>query len=162
MEKLTYDARDFLRSVREARIEKRRCEYRLAELRAQCERTTPNYNTAPGGGGSDAHKDALLIAASEQADALREKAAAYLRRIDAVENFISSLPDVKHRSVLRLRYADGLGWPDVNEGLRDYGLYYEERQMYRLHGAALSEARKRFPGYAAEHPEILPEGAEAM
>lgn len=161
MEQMTYDARDFLRSVREARIEKRRCEHRLAELRAQCERTTTAYSAVPGGGG-DTHKDALLIAAAEQTDALREKAAAYLRQIDAVENFISSLPDVKHRSILRLRYADGLGWPDVNAGLHEYGLYYEERQMYRLHGAALSEARRRFPAYAAEHPEILPEGAEAV
>ena len=88
MEQMTYDARDFLRSVREARIEKRRCEHRLAELRAQCERTTATYSAVPGGGG-DTHKDALLIAAAEQTDALREKAAAYLRQIDAVENFIS-------------------------------------------------------------------------
>ena len=161
MEQMTYDARDFLRSVREARIEKRRCEHRLAELRAQCERTTATYSAVPGGGG-DTHKDALLIAAAEQTDALREKAAAYLRRIDAVENFITTLPDVKHRSILRLRYADGLGWPDVNAGLHEYGLYYEERQMYRLHGAALAEARRRFPAYAAEHPDILPEGAEAV
>lgn len=162
MEQMSYDAVDFLRSVREARIEKRRCEYRLFELRAQCERTTAAYGTSPAGGGGSTHKDALLIAAAEQTDALRDKAAAYLRRIDAVENFISTLPDVTHRSILRLRYADGLGWPDVNAGLHDYGLYYEERQMFRLHGAALAEARRRFPAYAREHPDILPEGAEAV
>lgn len=160
-EKVTYGAKDFLRSVRTARIEKRRCEDRLAELRAQCEKTTPTYNASPCGGG-DSHKDALIIAAAEQEGKLRRKKAAYLRQIDAVEDFIAALPDAKHRSILRLRFVDGLGWPAVNEELHEYGLYYEERQMFRLYGIALSEARRRFPAYAAEHPEILPEGAEAV
>ena len=71
MEQMTYDARDFLRSVREARIEKRRCEHRLAELRAQCERTTAAYSAVPGGGG-DTHKDALLIAAKDSTGEIKK------------------------------------------------------------------------------------------
>ena len=144
-EKKEYGAEDFLRSVKEARIEKRRCEFRLEELRSQCERMTAAYGPSTGGGG-ELHKDALLI-----------------RRIAVVEDFIATLPDVRQRTILRLRYIDVLGWNSVREGLQEYGLYYEDRQMFRLHGAALAEARKRFPAYAEEHPGIIPnEEAKAV
>lgn len=36
--KKEYGAEAFLRSVKEMRVEKRRCELRLEELRSQCER----------------------------------------------------------------------------------------------------------------------------
>lgn len=161
-EKREYGAEDFLRSVKEARIEKRRCEFRLEELRSQCERMTAAYGPSAGGGG-ELHKDALLIAAAEQSDVLQSKAALYVRRIAAVEDFIATLPDVRQRTILRLRYLDLLGWNSVRDGLQEYGLYYEDRQMFRLHGAALAEARKRFPAYAEKHPSIIPnEEAKAV
>lgn len=156
-EKREYRVEDFLRSVKDARIEKRRCEFRLEELRSQCERMTAAYGPSAGGAG-ELHKDALLIAAAEQSDELRRKAALYVRRIAAVEEFIATLPDLKQRTILRLRYVDLLRWDGVKDGLREYGLYYEDRQMFRLHGSALTEARKRFPGYAEKHPEIIPSG----
>jgi len=157
----TYTADDFLRSVREARIETRRCEYRLEELRAQCERTTASYGgLAPGGAGDD-HKDALLVAAAEQTEELHRRTLCYVRRIRAVEDFIASLPDVRQRTVLRLRYVDGLRWDAVREGMAEYGLNYEDRQVYRLHGAALAEARTRFPAWAEEHPETTPKEEDA-
>ena len=160
--KREYGAEDFLRSVKEARIEKRRCEFRLEELRSQCERMTAAYGPSAGGGG-ELHKDALLIAAAEQTEILRGKVIAYIRRIAVVEDFIAGLPDVRQRTILRLRYVDVLGWNSVREGLQEYGLYYEDRQMFRLHGAALAEARKRFPAYAEEHPGIIPnEEAKAV
>lgn len=160
-EKRDHGAEAFLRSVKEARIEKRRCEHRLEELRSQCERMTAAYGPSTGGGG-EVHKDALLIAAAEQSEVLRRKAAAYVGRICAVEEFIAELPDVRQRTILRLRYVDLLGWNAVREGLQEYGLYYEDRQMFRLHGAALAEARRRFPAYAARHPEITPKEDTAV
>lgn len=156
-EKREYGAEAFLRSVKEARTEKRRCEFRLEELRSQCERMTAAYGPSAGGGaGGDSHGDALLIAAAEQSEILRRKVAAYISQIWAVEEFITELPDVRQRTILRLRYVDLLGWNAVREGLQEYGLYYEDRQMFRLHGAALAEARRRFPAYAARHLEIKP------
>lgn len=154
--KKEYGAEAFLRSVKEMRVEKRRCELRLEELRSQCERMTPAYGLSAGGGG-ESHRDALLIKAAEQSEALRQKAAAYVARISAVEAFIAELPDVRQRTILRLRYIDLLGWNAVRESLQEYGIYYEDRQMFRLHGVALAEARRRFPAYVAKHPEIKPE-----
>jgi hypothetical protein len=155
-----HTADEFLRSVREARIEKRRCAFRLEELRTQAEKVTAAYGALAPGGSSDDHKDALLIAAAEQGEKLLRREQEYLRRIEAVEDFISELPDVRHRTVLRLRYIDGLRWDDVLTGLREYGMQYEPRHMYRLHGSALAEARRMWDEWVAGHPEIN-EGEDA-
>jgi hypothetical protein len=34
-----------------------------------------------------------------------------------------------------------LRWPKIVEELKKVGIYYEERQVYRLHGDALNAAR---------------------
>lgn len=148
-------ADDFLRSVHDAKIEARRCETRLAELRAQCERLTAAYGDGtPGGGGGDKHRDAVLAAAADQAGELVRAVGLYHRYVDLAEKFIMTLPDVRHRMVLRIRYIDGARWGDVQTALRVYGMSYELRQIFRLHGAALSEARRRFDAWAEKHPEI--------
>jgi len=141
-------ADDFLRSVREARIEKRRCEFRLEELRAQCEKVTASYGPLAPGGSGDGHKDGLLVTVAQETDELLRLTQVYIRRIHDVEQFISTLDDVKHRTVLRLRYVDGLRWDAVSAGMKEYGLYYSERGMYKLHGEALAEARVRFDTWA--------------
>ena len=159
-EKKPYSADDFLRSVREARIEKRRCELRLEELHAQCEKVTASYGPlAPGGSGDD-HRDGLLAAAAEQADELTRRRAYYVRRQGLVEQFITRVPEPKYRVILRLRYVDLLRWDGVLSGMQEYGLHYSERAMYKLHGEALAEARRRFPAWVARHPEVIPKDEE--
>ncbi len=142
-----HTADEFLRSVREARVEARRCEQRLDEIRAQCERITPNYGPLLPGGGDD-HHDALLIAATEQARTLYDRRQELLWQINLVEAFISELSDARLRSVLRLRYVDCMRWEDVVKGMRVYGYYYDLRHVTRLHGRALNEARKAWDGWA--------------
>jgi len=155
MSQRAYDADDFLRSVRTCIVEKTRCEALLRTLWAQCEKITAAYGPLLPGGG-DAHRDALLLTVAEQSDELLLRTQDYVRRITAVEDFIATMPDVRHRAVLRLRYVDCKRWDDVRESLKEYGIYYEDAQIFRLHGKALQEARRRFPGWAVKHPEILP------
>lgn len=157
-DKKEYTADDFLRSVREAKIEMRRCEYRMEELRSQCEKTTPGYGGTVVGGSGDDHKDSLMIAMAEHVTKLRGKAEAYIRRVMLAEDFIDTLPEPRQRIILRLRYIDLLKWEDVLTRMKEYGLYYERRRMLTLHGAALAEARRRFAAFEAEHPEIAPKG----
>ena len=151
-DRLTADA--FLRSVRDAKIEARRCEHRLEELRAQCERVVANYGPFLPGGGSDGHRDSIWVTAAEQGERLLRRQEAYLRRIDQVEAFIEELPDARHRTILRLRYVDCRRWDAVQQGLREYGLWYEERNVYKLHGAALLSARRCWDGWLERHPEV--------
>ena len=112
-DKKEYTADDFLRSVREAKIEMRRCEYRMEELRSQCEKTTPGYGGTVVGGSGDDHKDSLMIAVAEHVTKLRGKAEAYIRRVMLAEDFIDTLPEPRQRIILRLRYIDLLKWEDV-------------------------------------------------
>lgn len=147
------DAESFLRSVRAARMEQKRCEVRLYQLAAECTRITTAWSAAPGGGG-DVHKDDLMIALSDQTEKLIQDGVRYVKQIEAVEQFIAQLPDARHRTVLRLRYVDCLRWEQVDERLKEYGLYYDERTVYRLHGAALQEARARFTAWAEEHRDL--------
>lgn len=142
-----HTADEFLRSVGEARAEARRCESRIEALRSQCEKVTAAYGSAAGsrsGGDGSEHRDALL---AELADQTREQCGrlrALLAQIRRVEAFIDALPDERHRAILRLRYVDGLVWREVTAELERCGIFYEQRQIYRLHNAALAEARKRY------------------
>lgn len=136
------EVRQFLTSVREARFMQQRCSVRLKELESQAAKVTAQMNGMPGGGSGDLHKDGIMIALAMQRDRL---AAAYREAMateDAVEAFIQKLPTDSHRCVLRLRYIECLRWPDVLCALANAGLTYSERQMYRLHGEALEQARK--------------------
>lgn len=67
-----------------------------------------------------------------------------------MERFISSLENGTHRILLRLKYADALSWPQVQQQMQESGIYYSERQLYRIHGDALQAARKLWAG---QHPE---------
>lgn len=135
------EVRSFLRSVRSARLERRQAERSLELLRTEAERITASFSLA-GGGGGDAHRDALLIELADRGKELEGVIRRQWAREREVEGFINQLPDERHRAVLRLRYVECLSWPKVLAGMQAVGLWYEERQMFRLHGAALREARK--------------------
>ena len=137
------DVLDFLSSVWEARFDMDRASREIALAEAECQRVTAQITGAPGGGG-DRHKDAAWAALADFRALLEEQHRLALERKAAVERFILQLPDPKHRAVLRLRYVDTLRWPVVLERLHDYDLYYSERQMHRIHGAALTAARAKW------------------
>ena len=128
---------DFLRSVRWARAQARRTDLRLQELRASATRTT-----GLPGGGSDLHRDGLRVALADMETRLTEEYREALAREREVSTFLSRLPDASHREVLTLRYVNCLRWPQIREELEKVGLYYEERQIYRIHGNALQAARQ--------------------
>ena len=156
---MTDEVKTFLRSVRALRAERLYCESRLERLRAEAERITTAYSLA-GGGGGDVHKDALLTELADRSVELDGKIRALWRREAQVEAFISGLPDALHRAILRLRYIDCLSWPKVQAELERLGFWYDERSVFRFHGAALQTARTYFPGFALKHPEIKEEETE--
>ena len=132
---------DFLRSVRWSRVRARRTDLRLQELRAAATKITQRISGMPGGG-SDPHRDGLQAALADLETRLSEEHREALERERAVSSFLSRLPDASHREVLTLRYVHCLRWPQIREELEKAGLYYEERQIYRIHGNALQAARR--------------------
>ena len=142
--------RAFLDSVREARFNEARCRRKLQEMDAQCRSMTAQMTGMPGGGSADPHKDGAWAALADQAALLQELYDQAVRRETDVERFISKLEKDTHRILLRLKYVDLLTWTCVQERMRENGIYYSERQIYRIHGEALQEARKL---WSRLHPE---------
>ena len=129
----------FLASATAARLEADRHARRVAALDSRCARVTASLHAGPGGGQADAEAlwAALCDARTEAAQAVR----AEMDRYRAVENFIARLQDPTHRSILALRYLEGLNWIQVQHRLAEHGSVYSERHVTRLHGQALQAAR---------------------
>ena len=133
--------KEFLRSALEAKLEAKRRSRRVKELESRCTKMTAAPDSGACGGGN-ADREALwaLLAdeRSKEETALHEELSQY----KDVEDFIARLDDPVHRAILRLRYLEGLGWVKLQQQLYRDGVYYSERHITRLHGAALEEARE--------------------
>ena len=137
------DARQFLESVRASRAAAMRCARQTRELRTQVESITAPLNASPvRSGNRDPRGDARLAALADLQDRLIEASDHWLRRVKEAEDFVDRMEDVEHRIILQLRYIDCNGWSDVQHIMTQFGMYYSERQMFRLHGRALQAARK--------------------
>lgn len=134
----------FLVSVREAREEKRRCEWRLERLRDNCENITTVLRDTPGGGSGDKHKDTALIALVDAGAELRDRMRFYEERIEAVESFIDGIKDPVSRAILHLRFCACLTWEDVTEELKSYGVWVSERHVYNLRKRAERDADRKW------------------
>ena len=134
--------REFLDSAKWARLKASRLRRKVAELTTQVEHMTANYSGMPKGSGGDATAAWTTLAQ------LRSDYEAEIVRAERVEkevlDFISTLDRPVHREILALRYCENLSWPKVMEGMQAAGHYYSERQVYRLHGTALNEAREKW------------------
>lgn len=72
-------------------------------------------------------------------------------KIEEVLNLINAVPIEACRIILMLRYCERLPWMPgkrteicVQSRMSDHGLYYSERQMFRLHKQGLDELRRIF------------------
>jgi hypothetical protein len=128
--------------VRDCRIEEQLCRRRISELTDACTSITAAWNAAPGGSGANIHKDAALVSLADQQAKLIRLLLDCQKQSQAVEDFINQLENQTYRAVLHLRYVALRSWPGVEEGLQECGLYYSMRQIYRIHGSALQEARR--------------------
>ena len=135
------ELRAFLGSVQDARFQYNRAVTREQELRERCEHITTSWSEAPGGGG-DVHKDGPLVALAQAHAALKPLYLAWERAEDEVDRFLDGIQDTRYKAILKYRYVDLYTWPRVIKELEKSGIYYEERQVYRLHGKALNEARE--------------------
>lgn len=135
------ELRAFLGSVQEARFRYNRAVSREQELRERCENMTTNWGAEVHGGG-DVHKDGPLVALAQAHAALKPLYLAWERAEDEVDRFLDGIQDTRYKAILKYRYVDLYTWPRVIKELEKSGIYYEDRQVFRLHGKALNEARE--------------------
>lgn len=108
----------------------------LAELRAVCEKITPNPES---GGGSHPASDKLgaqVARLIDAEDAAADEIAALRKTLAEVESVIASVPDATYRTLLYRRYILGETWEQVA-----VSMHYSWRQIIRLHGTALLAAK---------------------
>lgn len=144
------EVKAFLGSVQQARYKFQRCLWQIEELRRRCESITAGWSAEPTGSG-DVHKDGPLVALADKRTEMHRLYREWEEREEEVNRFLDRLPDYKHRVILSLRYVDLLRWPVVKQRMESVGLYYEERQMFNLHGKALEAARALWRGEVGEH-----------
>ena len=148
--------REYLQSVYGLKLEIARLTERVRTVQAQCEKMTTVLTGMPRGGGSDPER--LLAVLADERATLNGRLLKAEVQTREVENFIARVPDRLYREILSRRYVDCLRWPQVLEKLQAQGDYYEERQMFRLHGKAMNAARKL---WAEEHEAGDSEGGIA-
>ena len=94
--------------------------------------------------GSHAAFDSMAEAVCKAADASETLYAEYQecnRVLVQIMQAISAVPDEMQKTVLTLRYVEGLGWLDISEKIG-----YEISNTYILHGRALWSVRKWMEG----------------
>ena len=153
-------ARSFLESAMEARLEARRRKARADELSLRCNRLVAAAGGAPGRGGGD--MQLLWAALADERD--REQAAELeeLKQYRRVEDFIGRLPEPSHRMILKRRYLAGqTNWVQVQQRLSRDGMIYSESHLKRLHGQALESAGEL---WETEHeaPDEISEKADTF
>lgn len=85
-------------------------------------------------GGIEMQVDRIL-AAEKRLSKARDQA---LKILNDIEDMIDSLGDFDQKTVLRLRYIDGLTWDEVAIHAN-----WSQRTVRRIHGRALEELRKK-------------------
>ena len=130
----------FFLSPKELRIEAAR----LRHIAAALDRRLPTL-------ADDSARSIQLARISDLRRQAAEKQKTADRREVEVAALIDALPTAAGQTILRLRYCEGLRWcpgksgrPCVLHAMHETGLYYSERQMYRMHNQALAEARRLF------------------
>ena len=134
--------REFLDSAKWARLKVTRLSRKVAELTTQVEHMTANYSGMPKGSGGDATA-AWTTLAQLRSDYEAELVEAE-RAEKEVLDFVNTMDRPIHREILALRYCENLSWPRVVEAMQAAGYYYSDRQIFRIHGDALNEAREKW------------------
>ncbi len=129
------DVKAKLEQYRKALLYAEKC---FLELDAVTALKSPGMSGMPRGSdrGDNLERMAIrVIASKERAEKARAKV---LKEMDEIEAMIESLEDNEQKAVLRLRYIKGYTWEEVATRL-----YRSTATIYRIHGSALQELRRR-------------------
>ena len=124
------DAKTWLSRGFNLKREKEQLERMRAETLTRLTKMTQNISGEVVSGTKDPYKfDEIVQLDMEIDEAMKKLDAARLE----IFRTIQKLPNRRHRMVLLGRYYECLAWSDLATLM-----HYEERQLFRLHGAALA------------------------
>lgn len=122
-----------------ARLEERDRYWELAT------KITPSYTGMPSGGNNDSKVANGAIAMADIIADLDREIAELKEYRRLARRIISMTGDQRYADVLTYRYFNGYRWEVIMEAM-----HYESTQVWRIHGYALSAARKAADSIAAE------------
>jgi len=139
---MAYDeVRVFLEGARDAYLKCADLRERSRALELRAENVTANLDGLPRSGNAD--RDALLAAlADARGRLLLDIAEEEARKIE-IADFVDRVPtSAAGRAILRRRYLHYESWKGVRRWMAAHGMSYSAQSVYRLHGEAISAARK--------------------
>ena len=130
------EVKAYLRSYQPALKYWELCTRRLDEAK-EISLKSPKIDGMPRGGTSGGIEMQIdrILAAEKRLEKARDQALAIL---NGIEDMIESLDDFEMKTVLRLRYIDGLTWDEVA-----IHATWSTRTVRRIHGRALDELRRK-------------------
>lgn len=138
--RIKYDnpAKRFLRGYKALVLRRESLLREIEHMRESITGTTValKQDVVTGGGPSD-RMGATVAKIVDAEEALRPVLAEITASITAIMAAIDSVPDEMQKTVLTLRYIEGLDWISIQERIG-----YEERQTFVIHGRALVEVNK--------------------
>lgn len=124
-----------------ARVEERERYWELAI------RITPAYTGMPSGGGDGSKVEngaTMMMSVIDDLD-MEIASLKYYRKL--ARRIISMTGDQRYADVLTYRYFNGYKWEKIMEAM-----HYENTQVWRIHGFALSAARRAAEAICADEP----------
>jgi len=128
------DCKTYLNKYRYTCEAIQRLEDKVESLTSVAERVTTMLTGMPGGG--EHYTDDAWVAVMVCKEQYVQRLIASLAVKMEIEAFLDSVPGDRSQQLLRLRYADNLPWSKVAKEM-----HTSCRQVTRLHGTALEDAR---------------------
>ena len=133
-------AKDFLRRYRMLVIRKASLEREIIALRDSLTGITAPIKDAIQGSGGD--RMANTVARIADAESRISAIVGEIReQLNSILTAIEAVPDETQRTVLTLRYVEGLDWISIQEHM-----HYERTQIFVIHGRALVTVNKWLEG----------------
>ncbi len=139
----------FLQSANDAKVEMPYLKNRITVLRQR-------YQSVPMG--NPYVTEAYLRSLREEENRMLQLEQGLLDAEKRLERFIERIPDAESRSLLRLRYIEGLSWDEVGERIyrsrsRVYAYYKSVTQpliyeAWREYGETKEEQQPKIPGHS--------------
>lgn len=143
------EVRLFLEGAKDVHLKIADLRERVRGLESAAQRVTANLSGMPKGGGAD--REQLLAALADAHGRLLLDIADEEQRKIEIADFIDRVPvSAAGRAILRRRYLHYESWKAVRKWLGAHQMAYSAQSVYRLHGEAISAARKLWD---AEHNE---------
>ena len=141
-------AKEYLRRYRMLVIRKASLEREIIALRDSLTGITAPIKDAIQGSGGDRMADTVARIADAE-NRLPAVVGEIREQLNSILTAIEAVPDETQRTVLTLRYVEGLDWISIQEHM-----HYERTQIFVIHGRALVTVNKWLEGQGRKENDL--------